>query len=227
MKENFNQVNDCYIGSSIERSEDDTLISGKGIFGDDKGHFPGTLHVAVLRSSYGSGKIINIDTSAALAIPGVHSIIDGKMFAEISKPLLSVLRVDIEVWPCAIKFVRYVGEPIAMVLAENRYIAEDAVDNIKVSYEQFEPVIDTFKATLNDSPKVHKNLKSNILSDREFCYGEPNEAFKKGMPSDARSRYEIAEQSRVSSEYLGVKGFTGSAIDMLGKTSGLPFKPSI
>ena len=51
-----------------------------------------------------------------------------------------------------------------------------------------------------------------------------NEAFKKGMPSDARSRYEIAEQSRVSSEYLGVKGFTGSAIDMLGKTSGLPFK---
>ena len=179
MKENFNQINDCYIGSSIERSEDDTLISGKGIFGDDKGHFPGTLHVAVLRSSYGSGKIINIDTSAALAIPGVHSIIDGKMFAEISKPLLSVLRVDIEVWPCAIKFVRYVGEPIAMVLAENRYIAEDAVDNIKVSYEQFEPVIDTFKATLNDSPKVHKNLKSNILSDREFCYGEPNEAFKK------------------------------------------------
>ena len=117
MKKNLNQIDGCYIGSSVERSEDDTLISGKGLFGDDKGYPPGTLHVAVLRSSYASGKINNIDTSEALAIPGVHSIIDGKMFAEISKPLLSVLRVDIEVWPCAIEFVRYVGEPLAIVLA--------------------------------------------------------------------------------------------------------------
>ena len=179
MKKNLNQIDGCYIGSSVERSEDDTLISGKGLFGDDKGYPPGTLHVAVLRSSYASGKINNIDTSEALAIPGVHSIIDGKMFAEISKPLLSVLRVDIDVWPCAIEFVRYVGEPLAIVLAKNRYIAEDAVDSIKVSYEQFEPIIDTNKATLNDSPKVHNHLKSNILSDREFCYGNPNEAFKK------------------------------------------------
>ena len=117
MKKTITKIDDCYIGSSIERSEDDTLISGKGQFGDDIGHPPGTLHVAVLRSSYASGKIVNIDTSGALAIPGVHSIIDGKMFAEISKPLLSVLRVDIEVWPCAIEFVRYVGEPIALVLS--------------------------------------------------------------------------------------------------------------
>ena len=135
--------------------------------------------MAVLRSSYASGKIVNIDTSGALAIPGVHSIIDGRMFAEISKPLLSVLRVDIEVWPCAIEFVRYVGEPIALVLAKDRYIAEDAIENIKVSYKQLEPIIDTYKATLDDSPKVHNQLKTNVLSDREFCYGNPNQAFEK------------------------------------------------
>ena len=88
MKKTITKIDDCYIGSSIERSEDDTLISGKGQFGDDIGHPPGTLHVAVLRSSYASGKIVNIDTSGALAIPGVHSIIDGNMFAEISKPCL-------------------------------------------------------------------------------------------------------------------------------------------
>ena len=76
MKKTITKIDDCYIGSSIERSEDDTLISGKGQFGDDIGHPPGTLHVAVLRSSYASGKIVNIDTSGALAIPGVHSIID-------------------------------------------------------------------------------------------------------------------------------------------------------
>ena len=179
MKKTITKIDDCYIGSSIERSEDDTLISGKGQFGDDIGHPPGTLHVAVLRSSYASGKIVNIDTSGALAIPGVHSIIDGKMFAEISKPLLSVLRVDIEVWPCAIEFVRYVGEPIALVLAKDRYIAEDAIENIKVSYKQLEPIIDTYKATLDDSPKVHNQLKTNVLSDREFCYGNPNQAFEK------------------------------------------------
>ena len=141
MEKILNRVNNCKIGSSIERSEDDALIIGKGIYGDDKGNPPGTLHVAVLRSQYAAGKILNLDTSMASCIPGVHSIIDGKSFSNLSKPLLSVLRIDIEVWPCAIEYVRYVGEPIALVLAENRYIAEDAIDNIKVTYQEYNPCL--------------------------------------------------------------------------------------
>ena len=78
MEKIVNKVNNCKIGLSIERSEDDTLIIGKGIYGDDKGSPPGTLHVAVLRSQYAAGKILNLDTSIASRIPGVHSIIDGK-----------------------------------------------------------------------------------------------------------------------------------------------------
>ena len=173
------KIKNCNIGSPIERSEDDALITGKGIFGDDAGTPPGTLHIAVLRSQYASGKIVKLDTSMASCIPGVHSIIDGKSFAEISKPLLSVLRIDIEVWPCAIEYVRYVGEPIALVLADDRYIAEDAVENIKVSYEEYTPIINTLKATLDDAPKVHNKIKSNVVSDRKFSYGNPKEAFKK------------------------------------------------
>ena len=179
MQKIVNKVNNCKIGLSIERSEDDTLIIGKGIYGDDKGSLPGTLHVAVLRSQYAAGKILNLDTSIASRIPGVHSIIDGKSFANISKPLLSVLRIDIEVWPCAIEYVRYVGEPIALVLAKNRYIAEDAIENIKVTYQKYNPIIKTLESTLNSSPKVHKKTKSNVVSDRNFSYGNPKEAFKK------------------------------------------------
>ena len=79
----------------------------------------------------------------------IFSIIDGKSFANMSKPLLSVLRIDIEVWPCAIEYVRYVGEPIALVLAKNRYIAEDAIENIKVTYQKYNPIIKTLESTLN------------------------------------------------------------------------------
>ena len=147
------------IGFGIERSEDDTLIAGKGIYGDDFGQPPGTLHVAVLRSQHASAKIIEIETSRATSIPGVNLIIDGKDFKKISKPLLSVLRTKIEVWPCAIEYVRYVGEPIALVLAENRYIAEDAVDNIKVIYEKSIPVIDTLISTSKCSVSSSKSCK--------------------------------------------------------------------
>ena len=75
-------------------------------------------------------------------------------------------------------YVRYVGEPVALVLAQNRYIAEDAIENIKVSYDKYEPVIDTVKATFVDAPKVHVQLDNNIVSDRKFSYGNPEKAFE-------------------------------------------------
>ena len=178
MDDVLNKISKCNIGFGIERSEDDTLIAGKGVFGDDFGQPPGTLHVAVLRSQHASAKLIKIDTSKANSISGVNLIIDGKDFKKISKPLLSVLRTKIEVWPCAIEYVRYVGEPIALILAENRYIAEDAVDNIKVIYEKSNPVIDTLVSTSKNAPLVHQNLENNVVSDREFSYGNPKRAFK-------------------------------------------------
>ena len=175
----FNKnITNCGIGMEVERSEDNSLLSGKGKYGDDLGFPPGTLHIAVLRSPHASGKILNIDTSDALLIQGVHSIIDGKIFAELSKPLLSVLRINIEVWPCAVDYVRYVGEPVALVLAQNRYIAEDAIETIRVTYDKYEPVIDTVKATFADAPKVHVQLDNNVVSDRDFSYGNPKKAFE-------------------------------------------------
>ena len=142
---NENKI-ECGIGAEVQRSEDNSLLNGKGQFGDDLGYPIGTLHVAVLRSPHAAAKIINIDTKDAISIIGVHSVIDGNSFSRISKPLLSVLRINIEVWPCAIDRVRYVGEPVALILAKNRYIAEDAIDQIKVKYEKLIPVIDPEKA---------------------------------------------------------------------------------
>ena len=174
---NENQI-DSGIGAEVQRSEDNSLLNGKGQFGDDLGFPKGTLHVAVLRSPHAAAKIINIDTKEATSIVGVHSVIDGNSFSKISKPLLSVLRINIEVWPCAINKVRYVGEPIALILAENRYIAEDAVDKIKVKYKKLIPVIDPEKAIEKKAIKVHQEVESNIVSDRNFSYGNPKIAFK-------------------------------------------------
>ena len=162
---NENQVN-CGIGAEVQRSEDNSLLDGKGQFGDDLGFPKGTLHVAVLRSPHASAKIINIDIKEATSIVGVHSVIDGNSFSKISKPLLSVLRINIEVWPCAINRVRYVGEPIALILAENRYIAEDAVDKIKVKYEKLIAVIDPEKAIKKKAIKVHQEVEEKIVGEK-------------------------------------------------------------
>ena len=174
---NENKI-ECGIGAEVQRSEDNSLLNGKGQFGDDLGYPRGTLHVAVLRSPHAAAKIIKIDTKDAISIIGVHSVIDGNFFSRISKPLLSVLRINIEVWPCAIDRVRYVGEPVALILAENRYIAEDAIDQIKVKYEKLIPVIDPEKAIEKKAIKVHEEIESNTVSDRHFSYGNPKEAFK-------------------------------------------------
>lgn len=174
---NENKI-ECGIGAEVQRSEDNSLLNGKGQFGDDLGYPRGTLHVAVLRSPHAAAKIINIDTKDAISIIGVHSVIDGNSFSRISKPLLSVLRINIEVWPCAIDRVRYVGEPVALILAKNRYIAEDAIDQIKVKYEKLIPVIDPEKAIEKKAIKVHEEIESNTVSDRHFSYGNPKEAFK-------------------------------------------------
>ena len=86
MDDVLNKNSKCNIGFGIERSEDDTLIAGKGIYGDDFGQPPGTLHVAVLRSQHASAKIIEIETSRATSIPGVKLIIDGKDFKKYLNP---------------------------------------------------------------------------------------------------------------------------------------------
>ena len=168
---------DCGIGARLPRLEDLTLLTGRGRFGDDLGSVPGTLHAAILRSPHAHAAIRDIKTTEAEKLPGVHRVILGSDFAALSKPLLAVLRVSMDVRPCAVDRVRYVGEPVAMVLAADRYIAEDALDLIEVDYQLLAPVVDVERSILPEAPCLHEGIESNTVSDRHFRYGDPETAF--------------------------------------------------
>ena len=168
---------ECFVGNNVSRVEDDKLIHGKGQFGSDALYRPDALHAVVLRSEHAAAKIKKIDFSRALCLKGIHKILIGKDFAEISNPLMSVIRTEFNSWCCAVDEVHYVGEPIAIILAVSRYIGEDALSLITVDYSIKKPVIDIDEAVKTKSKLVHNSTKSNVVSDRFFEYGNPDKYF--------------------------------------------------
>ena len=126
-----------YIGAPIRRKEDVRFLTGSARYIDDV-KFPDMLHAAILRSPHAHARITGIDPSQALAIEGVHAVFTFKDIAYLAKPI-PVRVFDLEglsdylQLPLAEDIVRYVGEPIAVVVASNRYLAEDALESIEVS----------------------------------------------------------------------------------------------
>jgi 2-furoyl-CoA dehydrogenase large subunit len=166
-----------WLGRPVERIEDATLLAGRGYYTDDLPVRAGTLHAAILRSPHAHAEIVSIDVSAAMARPGVVAVLTGRDIKEDSDPFLIVLRQPMDQWSLAVDRVRFVGEAMAIVIAENRYIAEDAVDDIKVQYKKLPAVIDPLAALEKDSPLVHPAVGSNVPSDRHFTYGDPDRCF--------------------------------------------------
>ena len=157
------------VGQALKRREDPKLIQGKGNFLDDiKLH--GMTHAAVLRSPYAHAKIKSIDTSKAKALPGVIAVFTGEDMTDIN-PLpcawqAAAGRVQNNLnTPRAISVgeAHFSGDPIALVVAENRYIARDAVDLIEVDYEPLPVVVDAKKATEAGAPQLHENAPNNII----------------------------------------------------------------
>ncbi len=167
----------CGIGSAVQRVEDDTLLAGRGVFADDLGVAPGTLHMAILRSPHAHARIDRLETAKAKAVPGVRTVLGGNDLAKASAPLMAVLRTPMTVRPCAVDRTRYVGEPIAIALSKDRYLAEDAIDLIEVNYSPLPAVMDPLQAMTDDAPLLHEGLDHNLVSDRSFTYGRPDEAF--------------------------------------------------
>lgn len=167
-----------YLGRPIERLEDPVLLTGSALFTDDWPERPGTVHAAILRSPHAHAEILSIDTSEALAQPGVKAVITGEDVRALSEPFLIVLRQPMDQWCLAVDRVRFVGEAVAAVIAEDRYQAEDALEHIKVEYKPIPAIIDTEAAVKDDAPLVHPAVGSNVPSDREFNYGDPDKAFE-------------------------------------------------
>src|SRR5438094_5138680 len=138
-----------YVGQRIKRTEDPRLIKGLAHYVDDVG-LPGTLHVAFVRSLYAHARISGIDATEALKSPGVVAVYTGKDIAEKVGPVpcaaaLPDLKVpDYRV--LATDHVVFVGQPIAVVVATDRYAAHDAIDLIMIDYEELPPVVDVEEA---------------------------------------------------------------------------------
>ena len=166
-----------WIGQSIPRVEDSALLTGRGRFIDDLGVHPGTLHAAILRSPHAHADIVSIETSAAKRAQGVVAVLDGDDVKALTSSLVVGVKAPVECWPIAVGRVRYVGEPVAVVVATDRYLAEDAVDLIEVQYRARPAVIDPLAALRADAPVLHDGFGGNVASDRTFRYGNPEQAF--------------------------------------------------
>jgi carbon-monoxide dehydrogenase large subunit len=160
-----------YIGESVKRSEDPQMITGEAKYLNDV-KLPGMLHAAILRSLYAHAKIISIDAKEAAALPGVVAVFTGKDFEDLP-PLpcawqAEAGRIQNNVnMPRVLEIDRatFTGAGIAVVVAEDRYIAEDAVSLIEVEYEPLPTVVDAEEATQAGAPQLHENAENNIVFD--------------------------------------------------------------
>src|SRR5215218_928867 len=147
-----------WVGQSIERVEDAALLTGRGRYIDDIAVAPGTLHAAVLRSPHPHALIRLIDVGAAQAARGVAAVITAAEVTKLGAPLLAGVKANIQCWPIAVERVRYVGEPVAVVVAGDRYLAEDALEMIEVEYQPQPLTLRTADAVKPDSPVLHEGL---------------------------------------------------------------------
>ncbi len=165
-----------WVGKDIKRREDPALLMGTVTYVNDM-KLPGMLYAAVLRSPYAHARILSVNTEAARKVPGVHAVLSGRDAAEFLDPMPTFCAEPVVEHAIALEKVRYVGEAVAVVAAENRYIAEDALDLIEVEWELLPTVSDPVAAMEPDAPLVHENLPSNVVYDHTFVFGDVDADF--------------------------------------------------
>jgi carbon-monoxide dehydrogenase large subunit len=171
-----------YIGMSVLRTEDPMFLTGRGHYTDDI-HLAGMVHAAFLRSPHPHARIKSIDKEAALAIDGVHAVYTQEDFDPILAPFVTTNPrpgVKTVTRPIMDSVARYVGQPVALVLADSRYLAEDGVDALQVDWEILEPVMDPERALEPDAPLLRDDLDgTNNFAHIEFQRGDVDELFAK------------------------------------------------
>jgi carbon-monoxide dehydrogenase large subunit len=179
------------MGAAVNRLEDPAILTGRGRYVDDLA-LPGMLEVAFVRSSEAHALLKKIDVAGATALPGVHAVLTfedlgagPRMVQANPHPLL---KQNITQYPLARDEVCYVGETIAMVLAENRYVAEDAAALVQVEYEPLPLVVDVRDAAKPDAPRVHRDSPDNLVARIPWKFGDPENVFK-NAPHVFRENY--------------------------------------
>jgi carbon-monoxide dehydrogenase large subunit len=202
-----------YFGAAVKRREDPRFLRGEGRFIDDV-TLPGMLHAAFLRSPHAHARIARIDTAAAAAAPGVVRVLTYKdlerwmkplpLFGAVPPGLAAVVKFDLRQapqWALCRDRARYVGEIIAMVVADSSERAQDAVDLIEVEWDLLPPVVDMTRAAEPGAPLIHPEWGSNVGVGFTHSIGDADRAFAQadvtvaetfhiqryvGMPLEAR-----------------------------------------
>jgi aerobic carbon-monoxide dehydrogenase large subunit len=167
------------IGARVRRVEDPRLLTGQGQFTDDRAA-PGALHVAFKRSDHAHARIAAIDSAAAAALSDVFAMYTAADLDGLIGPVRATSRMTdyhpTDIHPLARGRVRYVGEPIIAVLAESRYIAEDALDCIDIAYDPLPALSDPEAAAAPGAPLLHDTAGTNVLATRRFARGDAEAA---------------------------------------------------
>ena len=203
MPENTSARPARYVGARVNRSEDPKYLRGLGSYVDDI-RLKGMLHAVFVRSPYAHARILSIDTKEAEAVPGVVCVKTGAdledrigkmatiaMAREVTAPKRAVLAVD---------RARYVGDAVAVVVADSRYTAEDGADVVEVDWEPLPVVTDPEKALEPGAPQIHENVEGNNLAHIEGGAGDVDAAF-------ARAAHVFSKRFRT------------------GRTQGAPIEP--
>ena len=169
------------IGEPVERREDARLLTGRARFIDDI-RLPEMLHAAVLRSPHARARFTRIDAGAALALPGVHAVITHEDLGSANTPMPLLNEDPGFIHPrthqaLAPGQVRFVGEAVALVVADSRYLAEDALDLIEVDYAPEAAAVDLVAAAEPGAPLVHDDTNSNVACRTADNTGDIESAF--------------------------------------------------
>lgn len=167
-------------GQALHPREDRRFVTGRGLYLPNIS-LPKMLHAAILRSIHAHARIVSIDVTEALKIPGVVCALTGEQARALSKPLRPLIPLPVETpyYCLAHEKVRYVGEPVVAVAATSRYVAEDALEKIRVEYEPLPAVVDPEASMKSDAPLLFEPLGTNILWHDCFTYGDVDGVFSR------------------------------------------------
>jgi aerobic carbon-monoxide dehydrogenase large subunit len=208
-----------FIGKSVLRKEDRRFVTGKGCYTDDM-VLPGMLHAAFVRSPYAHALIKSINVEEALKLPGVVAVITGRELAEFTTPFVCAQEgaPPMEMDALPINKARFAGDPVACVVAVDRYVAEDGVDLVEVDWEVLPPVLDMYSAADPEQPLVDDKLPSNLHTQETRTYGDVENAFAKAdrivtakfrtqrlthVPIETRSVIAVWDDGREELTYYG------------------------
>jgi CO/xanthine dehydrogenase Mo-binding subunit len=189
-----------FTGTGLERVEDRRILTGRAEYVHDISP-EGCLEMGLLRTTHAHAEIVEVDTSGVEDHPECALVLTGEDVAEHYNPMPCGL-TEMSEWSLARDRVRFVGEPVALVVAKNRYVVEDLIDRVHVEYNKLEPVVDPLEAR-TDETVIHDGVGTNVPDSEEFVFGEVTDAFD-AADNVVENQYSWGRISGVPLETAGV-----------------------